>query len=69
VAQIIGPVLAANISERPLYEQPILYGCENDHGAVKQLAAVLEGRVRVVPCMVDRICSDRVIQVRVAFRV
>eukprot|EP00242_Pyramimonas_sp_CCMP2087_P012728 CAMPEP_0198199724 /NCGR_PEP_ID=MMETSP1445-20131203/2914_1 /TAXON_ID=36898 /ORGANISM="Pyramimonas sp., Strain CCMP2087" /LENGTH=536 /DNA_ID=CAMNT_0043869615 /DNA_START=110 /DNA_END=1720 /DNA_ORIENTATION=- len=62
VAQIIGPVLLANIPERPLYEQPILYGCENDHGAVKQLAAVLEGRVRVVPCMVDRICSDRLIQ-------
>eukprot|EP00954_Amorphochlora_amoebiformis_P030351 1394538-Amorphochlora_amoeboformis.AAC.1 len=38
---------------------PKLYACENDHKAVEELAHELDGRLRVVPCMVDRICSSR----------
>eukprot|EP00922_Rhytidocystis_sp_ex-Travisia-forbesii_P045762 GHVS01068282.1.p1 GENE.GHVS01068282.1~~GHVS01068282.1.p1 ORF type:complete len:304 (-),score=44.46 GHVS01068282.1:166-1077(-) len=38
-----------------------LYGCENDHKAVESLAQHLEGCVEVVSCMVDRICTGRVI--------
>ena len=64
VAEIIGPTLKEALPEVPELEQPILYGCENDHSAVEKLGKLLRGRVRVVPCMVDRICSARVIQVR-----
>jgi hypothetical protein len=39
--------------------RPVLFACENDHKAVDQLAALLEGRVDVVNCMVDRICTSR----------
>jgi hypothetical protein len=39
--------------------RPQLFACENDHNAVEQLDARLKGRVEVVPCMVDRICSGR----------
>eukprot|EP00954_Amorphochlora_amoebiformis_P029733 1393591-Amorphochlora_amoeboformis.AAC.1 len=42
-------------------DPPRLYACENDHAAVEDLAHALEGRVLVVPCMVDRICSSRLI--------
>jgi len=62
VPEIIGPVLMKNLPEVPEHLQPILYGCENDHGAVKRLGKMLSGRARVVPCMVDRICSEREIQ-------
>eukprot|EP00465_Bigelowiella_longifila_P002673 CAMPEP_0185253216 /NCGR_PEP_ID=MMETSP1359-20130426/2059_1 /TAXON_ID=552665 /ORGANISM="Bigelowiella longifila, Strain CCMP242" /LENGTH=510 /DNA_ID=CAMNT_0027835559 /DNA_START=40 /DNA_END=1572 /DNA_ORIENTATION=- len=40
---------------------PKLYACENDHAAVEDIARELDGRVTVIPCMVDRICSQRVI--------
>mmetsp|Transcript_11313 Transcript_11313/g.15779 ORF Transcript_11313/g.15779 Transcript_11313/m.15779 type:complete len:534 (-) Transcript_11313:261-1862(-) len=40
---------------------PTLYAAENDHDAVEELARELAGRVSVVPCMVDRICSERII--------
>jgi len=40
---------------------PKLYACENDHAAVEELARDLKGRVVVIPCMVDRICSKRTI--------
>eukprot|EP00466_Bigelowiella_natans_P021151 jgi/Bigna1/82009/fgenesh1_pg.86_\ len=40
---------------------PKLYACENDHTAVEDLARELDGRVTVLPCMVDRICSQRII--------
>mmetsp|Transcript_32858 Transcript_32858/g.55784 ORF Transcript_32858/g.55784 Transcript_32858/m.55784 type:complete len:507 (-) Transcript_32858:216-1736(-) len=40
---------------------PKLYACENDHAAVENLARELDGRVTVLPCMVDRICSQRII--------
>ena len=42
--------------------QPICFCCENDHNSVMKLQEVLKGRVAVVPCMVDRICSDRQIK-------
>eukprot|EP00466_Bigelowiella_natans_P013839 jgi/Bigna1/139361/aug1.50_g14069 len=38
---------------------PKLYACENDHGALAKLALNLAGRVTVIPCLVDRICSER----------
>lgn len=42
--------------------QPVLYACENDHKAVEQLKELVAGKVSVVPCMVDRICSSRSIE-------
>ena len=43
-------------------EQPLLFACENDHGAVTLMAKELEGRVKVVDCMVDRVCIGRTIR-------
>ena len=42
-------------------EQPILFACENDAGAVATLQEQLEGRCRVIKCMVDRVCTGRTI--------
>eukprot|EP00613_Pedinella_sp_CCMP2098_P075258 CAMPEP_0171932310 /NCGR_PEP_ID=MMETSP0993-20121228/30267_1 /TAXON_ID=483369 /ORGANISM="non described non described, Strain CCMP2098" /LENGTH=826 /DNA_ID=CAMNT_0012572565 /DNA_START=46 /DNA_END=2526 /DNA_ORIENTATION=- len=39
--------------------RPALFAGENDHSAVDDLAEQLEGRVDVVSCMVDRICTGR----------
>lgn len=36
-----------------------LYACENDHDAVEKLAEALEGKVDVVPVLVDRVCTTR----------
>jgi len=41
---------------------PALFAGENDHGAVEELATALKGRVHVVSCMVDRICTGRAIR-------
>ena len=38
-------------------ETPLLFACENDHAAVESLQAKLAGRVDVVSCMVDRVCT------------
>jgi len=43
----------------PLDQQPLLFACENDHSAVARLKTSLEGRVHVVDCMVDRVCTGR----------
>ena len=40
-------------------QQPLLFCCENDHDAVMRLKAQLEGKVFVVDCMVDRVCTGR----------
>lgn len=40
-----------------------LYACENDHEAVESLAKVLAGRADVVPVLVDRVCTDRILNV------
>eukprot|EP00187_Rhodella_violacea_P016308 CAMPEP_0184719728 /NCGR_PEP_ID=MMETSP0314-20130426/9355_1 /TAXON_ID=38298 /ORGANISM="Rhodella maculata, Strain CCMP 736" /LENGTH=773 /DNA_ID=CAMNT_0027183655 /DNA_START=78 /DNA_END=2399 /DNA_ORIENTATION=+ len=37
----------------------IVYGCENDHKMVETLAEKLKMYCRLVPVLVDRICSDR----------
>jgi hypothetical protein len=42
-------------------EQPMLFACENDHDAVARLKQELQGRVRVVDCMVDRVCTGRTV--------
>ena len=39
--------------------RPVLYCCENDHAAVASLKRELRTRVRVVDCMVDRVCTGR----------
>lgn len=59
VNDIVGPVLERNKEKVPYEMRPQLFACENDHNAVEALDARLKGRVEVVPCMVDRICSDR----------
>jgi len=41
--------------------RPVLYACENDHAAVASLKTRLRTRVRVVDCMVDRVCTGRTI--------
>ncbi|OEH76875.1 mannitol-1-phosphate dehydrogenase [Cyclospora cayetanensis] len=43
----------------PKPQQVLLYACENDHGAVEKLREELNTKVRVLPCMVDRICASR----------
>jgi len=59
-------VLVPILSELPLEEddqvRPLLFCCENDHAAVVKLAGVLQGRVTVVDCMVDRVCMGRTIR-------
>ena len=42
-------------------KQPTLFCCENDHDAVARLKERLAGRVFVVDCMVDRVCTGRTI--------
>jgi len=42
-------------------EQPLLFCCENDHGSVMKLKERLAGHVRVIDCMVDRVCTGRTI--------
>eukprot|EP00951_Prasinocladus_malaysianus_P023894 scaffold204559_cov53-Prasinocladus_malaysianus.AAC.1 len=59
VNDIIGPVLEKNVKKMPLEMRPKLFACENDHGAVEKLGERLKGRIEVIPCMVDRICSGR----------
>jgi len=39
--------------------RPVLYCAENDHDAVARLKKALRTRVRVVDCMVDRVCTGR----------
>ena len=39
--------------------RPVLYCAENDHAAVAALKRSLRTRVRVVDCMVDRVCTGR----------
>eukprot|EP00239_Pterosperma_sp_CCMP1384_P005050 CAMPEP_0197848848 /NCGR_PEP_ID=MMETSP1438-20131217/10215_1 /TAXON_ID=1461541 /ORGANISM="Pterosperma sp., Strain CCMP1384" /LENGTH=945 /DNA_ID=CAMNT_0043461277 /DNA_START=270 /DNA_END=3107 /DNA_ORIENTATION=- len=42
-------------------KKPVLYCCENDHNAVKRLKEELADRVYVVDCMVDRVCTRRIV--------
>ena len=42
--------------------RPLLFACENDHGAVMRLQKELAGKVDVIDCMVDRVCTGRTIQ-------
>jgi hypothetical protein len=42
--------------------RPALFACENDHAAVEVLAKSLAGKVHVVSCMVDRICTNRAVE-------
>ncbi|CAM9791136.1 unnamed protein product, partial [Discosporangium mesarthrocarpum] len=60
VASVIPP-LVEHLPLRPEGRRPCLYACENDHDAVEGLRKELEGRVDVVSCMVDRICTGRTI--------
>eukprot|EP00752_Nemacystus_decipiens_P007122 g6379.t1 len=55
---VVLPMLA-DVEQKPEGERPALYACENDHDGVHKLQEALEGRVDVVSCMVDRICTDR----------
>ncbi|CAM9399869.1 unnamed protein product [Phaeothamnion confervicola] len=58
MANVVLP-LCNDLPLRPRGERPCLYACENDHKAVDELTKKLEGRVDVVSCMVDRICTER----------
>jgi len=62
----LGPVLEKVIvpllSQIPRLEtanRPLLFACENDHTAIQKVAKALDGKVEVVPCMIDRICTDQ----------
>jgi len=55
-------VLLPLLSELPEVEraaQPTLFCCENDHDAVVALKTELAGKVAVIDCMVDRVCTGR----------
>jgi len=57
-------VLVPVLDELPVVrreQQPNLFCCENDHDAVMQLKERLAGKVFVVDCMVDRVCTGRTI--------
>ncbi|XP_026192947.1 uncharacterized protein LOC34620999 [Cyclospora cayetanensis] len=51
--------LLSQLGDKPKPQQVLLYACENDHGAVEKLREELNTKVRVLPCMVDRICASR----------
>jgi hypothetical protein len=57
-------VLIPLLADLPIAEhdaQPLLFCCENDHDAVMKLKEELAGHVRVIDCMVDRVCTGRTI--------
>ncbi|CAM9808776.1 unnamed protein product [Ectocarpus sp. 6 AP-2014] len=60
MSDVVLPLLSC-IEPKADGERPALYACENDHDAVHKLQEALEGRVDVVSCMVDRICTERTI--------
>lgn len=49
---IVGDLLVELLPEVDAAAAPVAYCCENDHAAVDELAAKLNGRVEVVHCMV-----------------
>jgi len=60
----MGGVLVPLLETLPPVEralQPNLFCCENDHDAVAELKKRLEGRVFVIDCMVDRVCTGRTV--------
>jgi len=61
VHEWLGPLLKQLPIKDDVSSRPVLYACENDHNAVTKLSEQLEGRVQVVPCMVDRICARRTV--------
>ncbi|CAM9846357.1 unnamed protein product, partial [Hapterophycus canaliculatus] len=58
MSDVVLPLLEC-VGPKPEGERPALYACENDHDAVHKLEEALAGRVDVVSCMVDRICTER----------
>lgn len=62
VSDVIAPRLVNGRDKVPLEMRPKLFACENDHNAVENLKELLKGRIEVIPCIVDRICSDRVVE-------
>ncbi|CAN0141845.1 unnamed protein product, partial [Scytosiphon promiscuus] len=58
MSDVVLPLLEC-LAPKPDGERPALYACENDHDAVHKLEEALKGRVDVVSCMVDRICTER----------
>lgn len=62
LALAVGDVMLPLLEPLPLVakeRQPRLFCCENDHDAVAKLKKQLEGRVHVIDCMVDRVCTAR----------
>eukprot|EP00242_Pyramimonas_sp_CCMP2087_P006531 CAMPEP_0198210488 /NCGR_PEP_ID=MMETSP1445-20131203/20136_1 /TAXON_ID=36898 /ORGANISM="Pyramimonas sp., Strain CCMP2087" /LENGTH=425 /DNA_ID=CAMNT_0043884557 /DNA_START=223 /DNA_END=1497 /DNA_ORIENTATION=+ len=64
VHEWLGPLLRQVPKIEDESKRPILYACENDHAAVAKLSQQLEGRIRVIPCMVDRICATRTVDAK-----
>ena len=60
MGSVVTPLLTM-LPRTRLDEQPLLFCCENDHEAVSKLKQQLAGHVRVVDCMVDRVCTGRTI--------
>ena len=58
VSAVLLPLLSP-LPHVPTEQQPKLFCCENDHDAVLKLKAQLEGKVFVIDCMVDRVCTAR----------
>ncbi|KAL3924151.1 MAG: hypothetical protein SGPRY_003998 [Prymnesium sp.] len=56
MAKVLVPILD-ELPETERDHQPLLFACENDHAAVMRLKKRLEGKVHVVDCMVDRVCT------------
>jgi hypothetical protein len=55
---VVYPLLSTLEKKEPK-DQPLLFCTENNHDAVIMLKSKLAGRVRVIDCMVDRVCLGR----------
>jgi len=62
VCEIVGPIVEKDRLKLPKEMRPKLFACENDHDAVESLGELLKGKIEVIPCMVDRICSSRKVE-------
>mmetsp|Transcript_7292 Transcript_7292/g.10952 ORF Transcript_7292/g.10952 Transcript_7292/m.10952 type:complete len:437 (-) Transcript_7292:38-1348(-) len=59
LSRVLFPLLSQLPKDKDAKDRPVLYACENDHKAVDVLAEELGTCVRVVNCMIDRICTGR----------
>mmetsp|Transcript_2538 Transcript_2538/g.3451 ORF Transcript_2538/g.3451 Transcript_2538/m.3451 type:complete len:475 (+) Transcript_2538:57-1481(+) len=61
----LGPAISTvfpllhNLPVRPIGKRPFFYACENNHEAARAVGTLLEEKIKMRCCMVDRICTGR----------